>query len=430
MPDPNTDSPAKDKKTAPTTDSLSEASIIMGGYYPLVPGTSQYNQYYISRPLVKDSLMREAQRANRSGRSFNWFFTGHTGSGKSTELNRIIADEKLLENYIPIYIDLESDFDVYNIEYTDMILAMAKGCMEKADELKCRISPVLKDEIENWGAKFLTEKEIKTRTEGKAGLSFSLPFLALGEEVHSGGGQRDAIRKEISTKIPEFIKLIDELSATIFYKVNGHVLCVLDGLDHADVKKCLDIMHYHYETIVQPAISKIIVIPLSLLNEEVFVPRIQGCFSTVPNIKVFKEQGSDEIDRDGFKFYRDLVSRYIYLDKFTEEALASLFRLSAGILRDMIRNTGDACAYTMEDNSKIVDVKHTRRVWNEMKRFYRMQLKRADYEVLRYVAQNPSIEGKDGIPPLLHSKAVVFYPNGEGWYGVHPAVSEIINQVN
>lgn len=427
MPDLNTDLPAQDKEPRPTTDSIKRASIIMDGYAPLVPGTQKYNQYYVSRPLVQNKLMTEAERAIECRRPFNWFFTGHTGSGKSTELNRIIADPEFLENYIPIYIDLESDFDVYNIEYTDMILAMAKGCMEKADELKCRIPPALKNEIENWGAKFLTEKEIKTRTEGKVGLSFSLPFLAMGEEVHSGGGKRDVIRKEISTNIPDFIKLIDELSYSIFQKEKRQVLCVLDGLDHADVEKCLNIMHYHYETITQPAISKIIVIPLSLLNEEKFVPKIQERFSTVPNIKVFKDHSSDELDENGFNFYKDLVFRYIYLDKFTEEALASLFRLSAGILRDMIRNTGDACAYATEDNSERVEVKHTRRVWNEMKRFYRMILKRKDYEFLGYVAMNPNIKGNDGIPPLLHSKAIVFYPNGEGWYGVHPAVSEIIN---
>ena len=34
--------------------------------------------------------------------------------------------------------------------------------------------------------------------------------------------------------------------------------------------------------------------------------------------------------------------------------------------------------------------------------------------------------GSEGLGPLLHLKAVIYYPNGEGWYGLHPAVAAIL----
>jgi len=61
-----------------------------------------------------------------------------------------------------------------------------------------------------------------------------------------------------------------------------------------------------------------------------------------------------------------------------------------------------------------------------MMRFYRNQLRVKDYEALEKVAGQPLPRGIDGVPPLLNSKAVVFYPNGEGWYGVHPAVRRLM----
>lgn len=59
-------------------------------------------------------------------------------------------------------------------------------------------------------------------------------------------------------------------------------------------------------------------------------------------------------------------------------------------------------------------------------RYFRSQLSKQDYEVLEQIEREPRIRGIDGVPPLLHNKAVVFYPNGEGWYGVHPAVRQIM----
>ena len=92
----------------------------------------------------------------------------------------------------------------------------------------------------------------------------------------------------------------------------------------------------------------------------------------------------------------------------------------------MIRNSGDACAYAHDAGASRVEKEHAERVWHELMRFYRAQLRTDDYKVLRKVEKTPYIEGIDGVPELLHSKAVVFYPNAEGWFGVHPAVRRIL----
>ncbi|MCP4687059.1 MAG: hypothetical protein GY859_03355, partial [Desulfobacterales bacterium] len=91
---------------------IEEASILLDGSRVLAPGSPEYEQLYVKRPRVESRLIREAKRAERANRSFLWCFTGHTGSGKSTELNRIISDRNINEKYLPVLIDLESEFDV------------------------------------------------------------------------------------------------------------------------------------------------------------------------------------------------------------------------------------------------------------------------------------------------------------------------------
>ncbi|MCP4657283.1 MAG: hypothetical protein GY856_17880 [bacterium] len=404
---------------------LEEASIVLDGRQVLVPGTPEYQRFYVERPRVESQLSREAARAQRAGRPFHWCFTGHTGSGKSTELNRIVANPPLDEYYLPVAIDLESEFNIHNIDYTDVILAMGKGCAQKADEVGCSVPRELEAAVARWGAEIFSEEEMGTRTEGKAGLKVSLPFLALGEEVRAGGGKHETIRKNIATNILGFVRLIDELAETLCEHTGRRVLCVLDGLDQGAAETGFDLLNHHYETINLAQISKIIVTPMALLNTP-FLATIGQQFSTVPNVRVFTRAESDEIDLDGLAFCEQVISRYASLDLFTEEARASLFRLSAGILRDMIRSTGDACGYAVDDGASRVTAEHTEKVWFANMRYYRAQLHVSDYEVLRKVEKSPRLEGIDGVPPLLHSKAVVLYPNDEGWYGVHPAIRRMI----
>jgi hypothetical protein len=408
----------------PLTESLEEASIALDGHRSLVPNTPEYERFYIDRPQVESHLIREAIRAERSRHPFHWCFTGHTGSGKSTELNRIMTHRKL-RSYLPLLVDLEAEFDIHNITYTDLLLAMGRACAEKADELSCSVPESLRQAIERWGAEVFSEEELHTRTEGHAGLKVTLPFLALGEEVRSGGGKREVIRRRISTDVLGFTRLIDELAEAIEQHTGKRVLCFLDGLDHVDVEPAFKLLNDHFLTVILPRISKVLVIPLALVNTS-FLATIGGRYSTVPNIKVFAAPDAETLDEDGFRFYKNVISRYVSLSLFREDALASLCRLSAGILRDMIRNTGDACGYATDAGSDRVTLEHVEPVWNQVMRFYRNQLRVEDYEVLRKVDEQPLPEGIDGVPPLLNSKAVVFYPNGEGWYGVHPAVQRMM----
>jgi hypothetical protein len=406
---------------------LERASIQLDGRQSLKPGTADYQRYYVDRPQVESDLIREALRAESNRRPFHWFFGGHTGSGKSTELNRIMADPRLAP-YLPIYIDLQEEFDIYNVRYADLFLAMGRACARKADEIDCPVSEELEKSIQLWGSEVFSEEELHTRTEGHAGLKISLPFLALGEEVQSGGGKREVIRTKISNDVLAFSRLINELAESLEEYTGQRVLCILDGLDHIDPKPAFDLLNENYRTLMLPKISKVFVIPLALLNTS-FLATCDRLYSTVPNVKIFQTSGSEKLEEKGVSFYKEVISRYISLDFFGPDALTSLCRLSAGILRDMIRNTGDACSHAVDSGASLVTNEHVEKVWHSVMRFYMNQLHSSDYETLRRVSQLPLLEkGLDGVPSLLQNKAVIFYPNGLGWYGVHPAVQRMMRR--
>lgn len=410
-----------------TAESLYDASIDLDGHNVLDPEHEDFKQLYVPRTDGNKTIVREAIAAIKKDRPFHWFYTGHTGAGKSTELNRLIHDKNLKKHYLPLRISISDEFDVANLEYTDVIFAMAKACAIAADRLKCHVPKELSERIKLWGKDVVTEESVQTQTEGKAGLKVSLPFLALGEEIKSGGAKRKTIRERMYDDITGFIHLLDDLTDTLAKSKKKMPLCVLDGLDHVDVGPCLELFNNYFVTLTKAKLAKLIVVPLAILNDGKFGANVHKIHSTLPNIKVYTKPDSKDLDPDGLAFCRNVISRYANLELFSDEAMNSLFELSGGILRDMIRNCGDACGLADDDDAQQVELKHAEAIWNEQATFFRRVLKKADYEVLRNVSENPYPEGLDGIPALLHLKAVIFYPNGEGWYGVNPAVQRLLD---
>lgn len=416
----------KDQDREPLAHDLSQASLVLDGYRELIPGTPEFERLYVERPRVESDLLREARRAHQADRPFHWCFTGHTGAGKSTELRRILADPELCESYETAQVNLKTEFSIHSLEHTDLVLAMAKGTTEIADRIDCPVPNHLQDAIEKWGAQIFSEEEVHTRTEGKGGLHISIPFVKASEEIRSGGGKRETIRSDISTDIVRFVDLIDQTAQAIRDATGRHALCVLDGLDHADVKRSFELLYNHFTTLTLPKrLSNIFVIPLPLLNTS-FAATVARRFSMLPNIKVFETANSGKIDAEGRGFFDELMARYVAPELLTEEARDSLFRLSAGLVRDMILNTSDAFGHAVDAGAAKVEAKHTEQVWFELMRNFRWQLRKADYEVLRSVDENPYAKGIDGVPAHLHSGAVIFYPNDEGWFAVHPAVRRIM----
>lgn len=409
---------------ARVAQNLDEASTVLDGYKLLDPkDQTNFNEFYV--PRVKDSdraIIREAKAAHANGRSFLWFFSGHTGAGKSTELFRFRRNEEINEVYLPLYVNIEQYFDLPSLEYTDIILAMAKACESAANEYKCPIAPELRARINDWGKDIVNEEEIHTGTEGEAGIGINLVFFKAGEEIKSGGSKRTIIRERMFNDITGFIRLLDDMALALRDKTGKQPLCILDGLDHADQEPFKKALCNFNSTVTKPNLSKLFVIPLYSLMDTNFAPCIDGFHSTLPNIKVYAGTDSDKIDEKGFAFYKKVISRYANLTLFTDEALESLFILSAGLIRDMIRFTGDACGYAADDKAAKVEIQHADIVWyGEMSRLSRL-ISGADIEILKRIEENPRPQGADGISYLLHRKAIICYPNGNDWYGVHPAL--------
>jgi len=102
------------------------------------PGES----FYVDCKEVRgnDDILRElGRRISRSDETNSCqLYAGHRGGGKSTELLRLKTDLES-KGYVVIRFQADEDFDVYDAEYTDILLTcthnILKGLKEKANPL-------------------------------------------------------------------------------------------------------------------------------------------------------------------------------------------------------------------------------------------------------------------------------------------------------
>jgi len=57
-----------------------------------------------------------------------FFFSGHRGCGKSTELLHLLSNPEISKKYWPINFSIREEADIIDIDFRDVLLAMAAAC--------------------------------------------------------------------------------------------------------------------------------------------------------------------------------------------------------------------------------------------------------------------------------------------------------------
>lgn len=398
----------------------------------LQPSATLDKKLYVKRgDEVFDELLTEAETAKASGRPFQWFYTGHTGAGKSTEINRLKTEKRLTELYIPQVYRVKDSLDINDLDFADLLLAIAQSVVAVANRHEIKIPKDLERRILEWDTEISSEQSREKAGNLKGGVAVEALFTKFSGEIQVGGSQKKTIRQKLRDRLTDFIALINELVASIEKKEKRKVLVILDTLDHVDQKPIRDIFTQHWSSLSRPKVSLLIVAPLFIIHMQELMAEVQDNYTLLPNIRITSGPDTASLDKEGFKFFKEVISRLASLDLFTASSLEAIFRLSGGMLRDMIGIAGDACRHADRDDPEgQVQPKHVQKVFDTRVAHFRRLLSKSDYKTLQEIADNPHPLGIDGMAALLHLKAILYFPNGEGWYEVHPAVKAILDKAS
>jgi hypothetical protein len=123
---------------------------------------------------------------------------------------------------------------------------------------------------------------------------------------------------------------------------------------------------------------------------------------------------------------REIIFRRAHPDLFDENVVEAAIDMTGGILRELIRIIRSCCVYCEEYESERITQEILNYHKNKLKSEYYRMLENDDYQWLYRVKRTKSRASVN--VRHLESLCVLYYPNGKGWFDVHPVVTELLQE--
>jgi hypothetical protein len=394
---------------------------------PLKPKPSgEPNPFYINRPgnpiaELTDALLAPFYRPPK------FFFSGHRGCGKSTELLHLTANPRIQKKYWPVNFSIREEADIIDLDFRDILLAI--GSRMFRDYRKCggRLPEQLLKELNGWRGK--VEEEVKTihagRSDFEVAAGLNAFFSNAGLKMRLEPATRAELRQVFEKDITGLIAVINNISTAIYSKEHRIPLILIDDLDKPGLDEARAIFHDRREIMMQPACAIIYTVSSALFYSKGFdAIRDQAIF--LPNIKLHPHVEPEVKDREGYQTLRRFVNVRTDPGLIDSLALEEAISYSGGVFREMARIMRTAIGRARRRKAVKVEVVDVEWATTEIRNEYRRILDKEDIEILKKVHQQNRLEYDERLRPLLQLLAILEYRNGENWCDVHPVLRRLI----
>lgn len=214
---------------------------------PEKPLAADDKEHYVDLSGVRgtknlaNSITRQITRS-QSG-CHQQLVTGHRGCGKSTELLRLKAT---LEDrqFFTVYLDVEDVIDLVEIDYLDVLLAIARAVEEQTRSRGFPLNDALLDDLYLWFADKVLEKtektdfesELQAKVQADGGIPLIARLLArFTAQIKTASSQRTTTRQVLERELPVFVDKLNALISDARRHVQkaGHIdiVIIVDGLE-------------------------------------------------------------------------------------------------------------------------------------------------------------------------------------------------------
>jgi hypothetical protein len=400
---------------------------------------------------IKDDLVESAAQ----GFFFKGVLYGNPGTGKSTEINRLLEETEIKDSFVVIRVDALDELNPQTFSVADVLLLLMVNlilrCRERCQELGIAFNEwgIMVNDLQSQLAPFFPElqnKEQLTRITGGSGELNILQMIKLGIRVE---GQR-----KVDTVSPR--EMLKELSAVLERHISaakshlpGYELLVIgENFDKREIpQQLLHDAFVQYSSVLRDLrLHLLFTLPVPFVHSY----GTQLGFRRDNRYPVYDVPVCNENharDREGCQALIELMQRRADLKSvFEDNALELLLRASGGDLYRLfaiVLKAGRLARYRHEDIPESEDkvlLKDVETVVWEQLSIFRSEMgtvpndpDETTWEVKRKTLREiyegePSADVPDPVLyELLRRRAVLFF-NGRGRYGVHPMGVEMLRE--
>jgi hypothetical protein len=393
-------------------------------------------------------------RAHRDRTYFKALFMGHQGSGKSTELSRLV--NQITQQFQVLRFSAATTIDPVNFKSLDVIISMM---IDVAEQTFARINQAPPDyrlrEILEW---FSVEKIIQTEersatTSIEGGASIKKDSLwnqVLGLFVNLRGEIKFASNRKkevieyritrINSLIEIFNKLLDDCNDLLRTARKQEWLFIGEDFDRSGIPNDrIEELFINQASIFRDLRTHLIFsLPISLYysSKAPQLPFADDQSIVLPDTPVFHQDHRPNIE--GRAALLAVLTSRIKPELFEDRQIDRLIVASGGNLRDLFSLVNRAADSSQIRSAQTVGESDVTEAIINLRSAYQGRLGQSPYDsdkvtypdkaerLLKIYNGDPTARiTNDVVYSLLRSRAVQEF-NGERWFGVHPLVVDIL----
>lgn len=376
---------------------------------------------------------------------FRLLFASHPGSGKSTELNRLMREAG--DRFWFLKFSVRQELDTATLTPVDLIMVMMEELYRRGHKERLIRDRRVIEPVRGWLDQIVREtkvmREEELQVEASVGLDGLLAqVVGMLARLHSAfslsSESAEVVRREVKRRIAELRNhcnlVLTEISTHLAQRdPHRRLLVIVEDTDKLDVQVARELFVTHTGLLADLQTSIIYTVPLFLIHSP-DRQRLEERFDTLtlPMIKTHTPSG--ERFADGWDVLRQIVARRIDVERLIEpEALEMAIAKTGGVLRDLLWTLHRASRTARYADTGHITVEAMRHSLDQLKNRYsqsvygRGKVSTEDlYAKMVEIARQPGRSPMDdALQLLLYTQAVIEY-NGRGWYDLHPLMREAL----
>ena len=384
--------------------------------------------FYVDRP---DNPMEELKTFLLTSPGYDKIlFSGHMGSGKSTELNRFSILPEIEGKFFVVKYSISEILNIIDIDYIDFMLSFAAYLYIKASDSGISFTGGILKSLEKWMNYFKSgmdspEEIKKTKSTAKKIYDFfNRVSVILLRELALRDKAREAIKRNINGLVTVINTLVTYINSELGDK---ELLVVIDDLEKIpDITKAEELFINAGTYMSIPMCKIIYTVPIALYYSIKF-KQLTSTFGNsyfLPNIKVKEKDGTKGIDPSGCM--KEFLKKRIDMNRIDKEAVDIIIENSAGVVRELVRILRNACIKSISKGLDTIDADTARAVITELRNQYERGLEKRHIDVLKNVDQGKPVEDHNTLMELFHSRVLLEYTNGDRWTAINPIVKPLL----